>query len=95
MSYMELFPAFIQKNLVQARNPPAIPKELPWWYKPDHHCAPDHDIENCFTLKVEVRRLMQNGILSFEDSGPNVKANLLPKHGGATVNMVEGYPRKI
>ncbi|XP_050877163.1 uncharacterized protein LOC127080915 [Lathyrus oleraceus] len=46
------------------------------------------------TLKTEVKRLMQSGILSFEDSGPNVQANPLPKHGGATVNMVEEYPGK-
>ena len=52
--------------------------------------APSHDIENCFALKIEVRRLMQNGILSFEDSGPNVQANMFPKHGGATMNMLEG-----
>lgn len=37
---------------------------------------------------------MQSGILSFEDSGPNVQANQFPKHGDATVNMVEGYPSK-
>lgn len=37
---------------------------------------------------------MQSGILSFEDSGPNVQANLFPKHGGSIVNMVEGYPGK-
>lgn len=36
-----------------------------------------------------MKRLVQSGILSFEDSGPNVQANLLCKHGGATVNMVE------
>ena len=70
-----------------------------WWYKHDHHCAfhqsaPDHDIENCFDLKAEVRRLMQSGILSFEDYSPNVQANMLPKHGGAIVNMFEGCPGK-
>ncbi|XP_050916713.1 uncharacterized protein LOC127131865 [Lathyrus oleraceus] len=99
MSYEKLYPALIQKNLVQTRTPTAIPKELPWWYKSHHHCAfhqgsPGHDIENCLTLKAGVKRLVQNGILSFEDSGPNVQANLLPKHGGATVNMVEGCPGK-
>lgn len=85
--------------MVQTRTPSTIPKELFWWYKPDHHCvfhqgAPGHDIENCFSLKAEVRRLIQSGILSFEDSSPNVQANLFPKHGGATMNMVEGFPRK-
>lgn len=37
---------------------------------------------------------MKSGILSFEDSSPNVQTNLLPKHGSATVNMVEGCPGK-
>lgn len=37
---------------------------------------------------------MQNGILSFEDSGLKVQANSLPKHDGATINIVEGYPGK-
>lgn len=41
-------------------------------------------------MKAEVRRLMQSGIWSFEDSGPNVQANPLPKHDGTTVNMVGG-----
>ncbi|XP_050878569.1 uncharacterized protein LOC127082379 [Lathyrus oleraceus] len=99
MTYTELFPSLIKKNLVQARTPPVVPKEILWWYKHDQHCAfhqgaPDHDIENCFSLKAEVRRLMQSGILSFEHSSPNVQANLLPKHGSATVNMVEGCPGK-
>ena len=37
---------------------------------------------------------MKNGILSFEDSNPNIQANPLPKHFNATVNMVEGCPGK-
>ena len=77
MTYTKLFPTLIQKNLVQIITPSVVPKELLWWYKPDQHCvfhegAPDHDIENCFALKAEVRRLMQSGILSFKDSNPNV-----------------------
>lgn len=84
---------------MQTRTPPTVPKELMWWYKADqqyafHQGAPGHDIENCFALKVEVRRLMHSGILSFVDSNPNVQANSLPKHGSATVNMVEGCPEK-
>lgn len=84
---------------MQIRTPSDVPKELLWWYKADPHCAfhqgaPGHDIENFFTLKVEVRRLMQSGILSFEDSNPNVQANPLPKHGNAIMNMVEGCPWK-
>ena len=35
---------------------------------------------------------MKSGMVSFEDRAPNVKANLLPAHGNATVNMVDGCP---
>lgn len=99
MSYAELYHTSIQKNLVQTRTSPVIPKELPWWYISDHHCAfhqgaPGHDIESCFALKVELQRLVQSGILPFEDSGPNVQVNLLAKNGGETVNMVEGCSGK-
>ncbi|XP_050890962.1 uncharacterized protein LOC127096434 [Lathyrus oleraceus] len=95
MSYVKLYVALIQKSLVHTRTPPAIPKELPWWYKSDHHCefyrgASGHDIDNCLALKTEVIRLVQSGILSFEDSGPNVQVNPFPKHGGAIMNMIEG-----
>lgn len=37
---------------------------------------------------------MQNDIFSFEDSSPNIQANLFPKHGDANVNMVDGCPGK-
>lgn len=64
MTYAELFPDLVQKNLVQTRTPPAVPEELSWWYKPSQHCAfhqgaSGYDIENCFSLKDEVRRLMK------------------------------------
>lgn len=85
--------------MVQIRTPLAVSKELSWWYKVDQHCAfhqgtHGHDIENCFALKVDVRRLIQSCILSFKDSNPNVQANPLLEHGNATVNMVEGCPGK-
>lgn len=60
MTYTKLFPALIQKNLVQARTPPIVPKEHLWWYKVDQHYAfhqgaHGHDIENCFSLQAEVK----------------------------------------
>ena len=39
MTYKELLPGLLQKNLVQTRAPPAIPKDIPYWYKADAHCA--------------------------------------------------------
>ncbi|KAI5389144.1 hypothetical protein KIW84_074698 [Lathyrus oleraceus] len=87
-------------NLIQPRNPLQIPEPLPWWYKPELHCAfyqgaPEHDIENCYPLKYEVQKLMKSGMVSFEDRVPNVKANSLPTHGKSSVNMVDGCHGKF
>ncbi|KAI5415781.1 hypothetical protein KIW84_040992 [Lathyrus oleraceus] len=86
MSYAELYPSLVLKNLIQPRNPPHIPELLPWGYKPELRCAfhqgaPGHDIESCYPLKYEVHKLMKNGMVSFEDRALNVKANPLPAHG--------------
>jgi hypothetical protein len=76
MSYAELLPTLIEKNLVQTRAPPKVPATLPRWYRSDHFCAfhqgaPGHDIERCFALKAEVQRLIKDNILSFKDQNPN------------------------
>ncbi|KAI5409830.1 hypothetical protein KIW84_055330 [Lathyrus oleraceus] len=97
MSYAELYPSLVLKNLIQPRNPPQIPEPLPWWYKPELRCAfhqgaPDHDIENCYPLKYEVQKLMKSGMVSFEDRVPNVKVNPFPAHGNSLVNMVDDCP---
>ncbi|KAI5431077.1 hypothetical protein KIW84_035295 [Lathyrus oleraceus] len=92
---VELYPSLVVKNLMQPRNAPQIPEPLPWWFKPDLHCAfhqgaPCHDIENFYPLKYYVQDLVKSGMVSFKDRVPNVKANLLPAHGNASVNMVDG-----
>ncbi|XP_050895005.1 uncharacterized protein LOC127101595 [Lathyrus oleraceus] len=84
-------------NPIQPRNPPYTPEPLPWWFKPDLHCAfhqgaPGYDIENYYPLKNEVQKLIKSDMMSFEDRAPNVKENLLPAHGNASVNMVDGCP---
>ncbi|KAI5433811.1 hypothetical protein KIW84_020897 [Lathyrus oleraceus] len=98
MSYAELYPSLIERKLITPRDPPAVPANPQWWYKPDQHCvyhsgAPGHNIENYYPLKTKVQDLMRCGILSFEDSGPNVTKNPLPEHG-KSVNMVQGCPGK-
>ncbi|KAI5384904.1 hypothetical protein KIW84_071767 [Lathyrus oleraceus] len=84
-------------NLFQPRNPPQIPEPLPWWFKPELRCAIHrgalgHDIESCYPLKFEVQKLVNSGMMCFEDRAPNVKANPFPVHGNAIVNMVDGCP---
>ncbi|KAK2382525.1 hypothetical protein QL285_070055 [Trifolium repens] len=76
MTYSELLPTLLEKNLVQVRAPPRVPATLPRWYRSDHFCAfhqgaPGHDIERCFALKAEVQRLVGENILSFKHQGPN------------------------
>jgi hypothetical protein len=72
MTYEELLPILLMKNLVQTRAPPRAPNELPVWYQPDLSCAfhqgaPGHDIEHCFSLKIEVQKLIEANILFLED----------------------------
>lgn len=93
MTYAELYPSLVVKNLIQSRNPLHTPEPLLWWYKPDLHCAfhqgaPDHDIENCYPLKYGFQKLFKSGMMSFEDRTPNVKVNPLPAHGNSSMNMV-------
>ncbi|XP_058770183.1 uncharacterized protein LOC131643835 [Vicia villosa] len=97
MTYTELLPALIKKNLVQTRVPPPVPENIPWWYKADDFCAfhqgaPGHSTERCYPLKLEVQKLVKSGMLTFKDVNPNVQANPLPQHGAASVNMVHGCP---
>lgn len=60
VTYTELYSLLISKNLVRPRQPHAMPKKLPWWYKPEASCvyhqgAPGHDLEKCCTLKQKFK----------------------------------------
>ncbi|KAI5445735.1 hypothetical protein KIW84_013822 [Lathyrus oleraceus] len=97
MTYAELYPSLIDRKLITPRDPPVVPTNPQWWYKPElhyvyHSGAPGHDVENCYPLKTKVQDLVRSGILFFKDVGPNVKKNTLPEHGKTVVNMVQGYP---
>ena len=57
MCYVELYPSLIDRKLITPRDPPAVPANPQWWYKPELHCvyhsgAPGHDVENCYPLKT-------------------------------------------
>ncbi|KAI5416902.1 hypothetical protein KIW84_041778 [Lathyrus oleraceus] len=59
MTYDELYPSLIDMKLITPRDPPVVPTNPQWWYKPKLHCvyhsgAPGHDVENCFPLKTKV-----------------------------------------
>ncbi|KAI5409698.1 hypothetical protein KIW84_055226 [Lathyrus oleraceus] len=64
MTYAELYPSLIERKLITPRDPPAIPANPQWWYKPElhyvyHSGAPGHDVENCYPLKTKVRKDLQ------------------------------------
>src|ERR1044072_9340290 len=93
MTYTELYPALVERNLVQTRSPPPVPEKLLWSYKADVSCpfhqgAPGHDLEHCIALKAEVQRLVRSNLISFKNTNPNVQANPLPSHSGHTVNLI-------
>jgi len=51
VTYAELLPRLLRKNLVQTREPSSMPEKLPAWYRPEQTCTfhqggPDHNIEN-------------------------------------------------
>ena len=93
MTYAEILPWLLGRDLVQTREPPPVPEKLPVWYRPDQTCAfhqggRGHSIENCYGLKNAVQRLIDGKRIFFTDSAPNVQTNPLPNHGVAIVNMV-------
>jgi len=69
MKYEDLLPTLLERNLVQTKAPPPMPKKLPARFRADLSCAfhqgaPGHDVEHCYTLKNAVQDLIQDNILS-------------------------------
>jgi len=71
MKYAEFLSMLLERNLVQTKAPPAIPKKLLARFKADllcafHQGAPGHDVKHCYALKNAVQDLIQANILSSE-----------------------------
>jgi len=72
MQYEKLLPYLLERNLVQTRPPPPIPKKLPARWRPDLFCtfhqgAQGHDVEHCFSLKIKVQKLIKENLIPFEE----------------------------
>ena len=70
LKYAELFPYLLEKSFVQTRTPPPVPKKLSAQWRPDLFCAfhqgaQGHDVEDCFSLKIEVQKLIKAKVLPF------------------------------
>lgn len=77
MKYAKLLPILLKRNLVQTRPPPPIPKKLPTGWRPDLFCtfhrgAQGHDVEHCFSLKIEVQKLIDEDVLPFKNLNSSV-----------------------
>jgi len=56
MSYADLFPRLLERNLIDTMVPLSVPAILPPGYRADLSCAfhqgePGNDIEECFALQ--------------------------------------------
>ncbi|KEH34213.1 hypothetical protein MTR_3g463110 [Medicago truncatula] len=74
IKYAKLLPYLLERNLVQIRPPPPIPKILPARWRPDLFCvfhqgAQGHDVERCFSLKIAVQKLIEDDLIPFEEFG--------------------------
>ncbi|XP_039683967.1 alpha/beta-gliadin-like [Medicago truncatula] len=83
VKYADLLPILLKKNLVQTLPLPRVPNSLPPWYRPDLNCvfhqgAPGHDTEQCYPLKEEVQKLIENNVWSFDDQ--DIKVLLQQQH---------------
>lgn len=79
-----------------------MPKEIPLTIYPYHakhnpnasctyhvrHIV--HSTEDCWPLQSRVQELIDQKVLSFSETGPNVITDLLPDHCGHIMNVVSG-----
>ncbi|RDY13606.1 hypothetical protein CR513_01445, partial [Mucuna pruriens] len=68
---------------------PLYPKNYDPNAKCDYHAGViGHPTEKCWGLKHKVQDLIEGGSLGFKENEPNVYNNLLPAHGGQSVNAL-------
>ncbi|RDY09900.1 hypothetical protein CR513_05668, partial [Mucuna pruriens] len=100
MTYTKLFPLLLEQNLIEVV--PLKPLEPPYPRSYDlntrcdyHGGAIGHATERCWSLKHKVQDLLDDGLLRFEDKGPNVHSNPLSAHGVAIVNAISHDDERV
>ncbi|XP_058783483.1 uncharacterized protein LOC131658172 [Vicia villosa] len=99
MTYAQLLPQLLAGQLVQLLELGPPPSPLPLGYDVNARCefhsgAPGHTIEKCRAFKLKFQDLLDDKIISFTPTGPNVQNNPMPPHTGAT-NAVELWDEQI
>ncbi|XP_052484779.1 uncharacterized protein LOC128039893 [Gossypium raimondii] len=92
VSYGELYPKLLEKQLISPYYMVPLKPPYPKWYDPNanyvyHAGNQGHSTENCIVFKMRVQGLIDAGILRF-DGVSNVTGNPLPNHTGGNVNAV-------
>ncbi|XP_016745682.1 uncharacterized protein [Gossypium hirsutum] len=91
MSYKELYQSLFDAHVVSPFYLKPMQPPFPKWYDANAQCeyhagATGHSIENCTTFKKLVERLINMGIVKFDDT-PSV-GNPLPNHGDKGINAI-------
>lgn len=95
MTYSQVLQHLLQLKLVNLRGMPPPLERFPACYNLNarykfHSGGIGCNVENCWALKYKVQELLDSEVIRFTpDNGPNVIQNLMPAHGGPTINMVE------
>ncbi|XP_017624955.1 uncharacterized protein LOC108468584 [Gossypium arboreum] len=102
MSYKELYQSLFDAHVVSPFYLKPLQPPFPKWYDTNAQCEyhegiTGHSIENCTAFKKLVEKLIEMGVIKFDDSlGPNVAGNLLPDHTNKEVNaIVESGSKRI
>ncbi|XP_052878633.1 uncharacterized protein LOC128285263 [Gossypium arboreum] len=91
MSYKELYQSLFDAHVVSPFYLKSMQPPFPKWYDANAQCeyhagATGHSIENCTTFKKLVERLINMGIVKFDDT-PSAE-NSLPNHGDKGINAI-------
>ncbi|XP_040965730.1 uncharacterized protein [Gossypium hirsutum] len=92
VSYGELYPKLLEKQLISPHYMAPLKPPYPRWYDPNANCMyhagnQGHSTEKCIAFKRRVQGLIDEGVLRF-DGVSNVTGNPLPNHTGRNVNAV-------
>ncbi|XP_040934459.1 uncharacterized protein [Gossypium hirsutum] len=94
MSYKELYQSLFDAHVVSPFYLKPLQPPFPKWYDTNAQCEyhagiTGHSIENCTAFKKLVEKLIEMGVIKFDDSpGPNVAGNPLPDHANKGVNAI-------
>ncbi|XP_016675406.1 uncharacterized protein [Gossypium hirsutum] len=102
MSYKELYQSLFDAHVVSPFYLKPLQPPFLKWYDTNAQCEyhagiTGHSIENCMTFKKLVEKLIEMGVIKFDDPpGPNVAGNSLPDHANKGVNaIVESGSKRI